>query len=440
LLEPRLQARYRQLVREHLGCSLPLAAGLRALPGGPQAFASTQAAWRFFANPAVTLPQLAQPLLDAARAGVATHAGEYALVVHDWSALHYEGHGGKRGCLRLPRARGRGYELRTALVLSDATGQPLAPAYLGLRAAEGIYETTAAAARPAGSRLDELAGTMAAVARLGWDKPAVHLIDREGDSVGHYRQWHRAGHRFLVRANAARWVTAGGRRRRLAEVVADLHAAAAFRPRGAVEYRGQSRPWFVAECAVTLHRPAKPQRRGQARRRVPGPPLPLRLVVSEVRAAGGAVLARWLLLTNLPPAVPAPRAAVWYYWRWRVESYFKLLKGAGQQVERWQQRTPAAVARRLAVAGMACVLAWQLARSPDPAAADLSRVLVRLSGRATKRSRPITEPALLAGLWTLLGMIELAHHHDLPALQRQLGLIFPAPRPRPPPGRNDPVA
>ena len=27
----------------------------------------------------------------------------------------------------------------------------------------------------------------------------------------------------------------------------------------------------------------------------------------------------------------------WYYWRWKIESFFKLLKSAGQQLESWQQ-------------------------------------------------------------------------------------------------------
>jgi IS4 transposase len=38
------------------------------------------------------------------------------------------------------------------------------------------------------------------------------------------------------------------------------------------------------------------------------------------------VLRQWLLLSNLPVEVSVERAALWYYWRWRVERYFKLLK------------------------------------------------------------------------------------------------------------------
>ncbi|MBV8231564.1 MAG: hypothetical protein JO329_16400 [Planctomycetaceae bacterium] len=53
------------------------------MPGTTQAFASTQAAWRFYANPRVTLPQLVRPLIEAARAAVEHDNQHYALVVHD---------------------------------------------------------------------------------------------------------------------------------------------------------------------------------------------------------------------------------------------------------------------------------------------------------------------------------------------------------------------
>ena len=60
-VEPRLQKRYQQLVQEHLQISQSVAAGLNALPGAATSFASTQAAWRFYRNPNVSLPALARP-------------------------------------------------------------------------------------------------------------------------------------------------------------------------------------------------------------------------------------------------------------------------------------------------------------------------------------------------------------------------------------------
>ena len=67
---------------------------------------------------------------------------------------------------------------------------------------------------------------------------------------------------------------------------------------------------------------------------------------------------------------------------------------------------------------MACVLIWQLARSPAPEAATLRSLLVRLSGRQMKWGVAFTEPALLAGLWVLLAMLELLEHYDLNELRR----------------------
>jgi hypothetical protein len=158
---------------------------------------------------------------------------------------------------------------------------------------------------------------------------------------------------------------------------------------------------------------------------VPGRPITLRLVVSEVRDAAGQVLARWLLLTNVPVTVAAATVALWYYWRWRIESYFKLLKGAGQQLEHWQQRTAAAIAKRLLVASMACVVVWRLARSEAPGAEQWRHLLVRLSGRQMGRGRTFTEPALLAGLWVLLAMLDVLDHYDLAELRRLAEFVRP---------------
>ena len=77
---------------------------------------------------------------------------------------------------------------------------------------------------------------------------------------------------------------------------------------------------YVAEAEVVLHRPGR-RNVGQKKVNVPGPPLPLRLVVTEVRDTQGRVLARWLLLTNVPAALAnAATIARWYYFRWRIES------------------------------------------------------------------------------------------------------------------------
>jgi len=417
-VDSRLQDRYLQLVQENLAPLDGAAAGLRALPGVASAFASTQAAWRFYKNPRVTLSRLAAPLIDHARRASADACDDYALVVHDWSFLHYKTHPSKADRTALGNSQDLGYELLTALVLGDRDGAPLAPVCQELRAQGGVLTTRAERRRRAVSQLDALGPVMAHVDGLGLARPTVHVIDAEADSVAHYRRWHRQGRLFLVRADDARYVLHQGRECQLSAVADGLRPQRAFRRARAVEFEGKQAEQWVAEAEVVLHRPARPQRRGQPRRPIPGVPLALRLVVSEVRRADGVVLARWLLLTNLPAAVAAERVALWYYWRWRVETYFKLLKKAGLHLEQWRQETAAALVRRLLVAGMACCVVWHLARSKAPEAERWRELLVRLSGRQMGWGKAYTEPALLAGLWMLLAMLELLEQEDLEELRR----------------------
>jgi hypothetical protein len=430
-LEKRLQDRYESLVLSHVQPLQRVAAGLRALPGGAGAFAATQAAWRFWRNDRASLPALARPLLQAAARAVPTACRDVALLVHDYSWLHYKHHPSKADRVRLSNDQDLGYELQAALLLSDRDGAPVAPIFQSLRGAGGVYSSRTTRVRTAPAKLDRLAPVMRFAQGLGWPRPIVHVIDREADSVGHYRAWARRGHWFVVRADDTRQVLHRGRERKLSEVVQQLREGGAFRHARPVLYHGQEQQQWVAEDRVTLHRAAK-QKCGRVSK--PGKALTLRLVVAEVRDAAGAVLAVWLLLCHLPAWVAAATAALWYYWRWRVESYFKLLKGAGLHLEHWQQETAAALAKRLLVAAMACVLVWQVGRSAAPAAATLREVLVRLSGRQVRRGVEATWPALLAGLAKLLDALWLVDHYDPRELnQLLLQTLHPPDGPDPPP-------
>ena len=419
-LEPRLQARYQHLVLEHLHASQSVAAGLQALPGTATSFASTQAAWRFYSNPDVSLSALAQPLIEQGRAALAEVGAHYALVLHDWSLLNYDRHTRKPDRFGRPQEHQQGYELQSALLVSDRDGAPLAPVYQNLRSATGLHTTRSATVQPDTTHLDELQERWNHLDTLDLGRPLVHLIDREGDSVGHYRQWQH--HHFLVRARGESKVAWAGQNLALATVAATLPTPLVFCRE--VQWQGQNAWQYVGETPVVLTRPARPKRRGQPPLTVAGPPVNLRLVVSEVRDAHGKVLAQWLLLSNVSASVSAAELALWYYWRWRIETYFKLLKSAGLQVEQWQQRSAGAVARRLWVAGAALVLVWQLARTDSPAAAQLRTVLVRLSGRQMKRGCLWTIPALLAGTWVLLAMLDLLEQQDLAHVRALAAQLF----------------
>ena len=264
-------------------------------------------------------------------------------------------------------------------------------------------------------------------------KPTVFIIDRQGDSVGHYRHWSLGEHRFIVRADDLPQVLHEQKQTALGQVADSLKAGDALTFARVVDHQGKPARQFTAQASVVLQRPATTQRVDKTtgkllRQTIAGPPLALRLIVSEIRDDKDNVLARWLLLTNLPESVDATTIALWYYWRWRIESYHKLLKSAGQQIEQWQQQTPSAMARRLAVAAMACVVVWRLARDQQPEAAAMRQVLVRLSGRQIKRGknrRDFTEPALLAGLGILIPMLLLLEEYDLEQLREMTRIFLP---------------
>lgn len=360
-------------------------------------------------------------------------------MVLDWCNLHLNRQASRCDRTALTQRQDLGYELLTALALSDRGGEPLAPLCLELKAAAGLYSTRSPKPLPAVAHLDGLEPVMRHLQQLG--RPAVFIIDREADSIAHLRAWEAAGMLYLIRADNQPRVIHQLRPQPLKAVAQHLREHHALHPCGKVLYQGAWVSQWVGETSVLITRPARTHRKdpsgGKTRHRnIAGPALPLRLVVSELRDEQGQVLACWLLLTNLSATqVSARQVALWYYWRWRIESYHKLLKSAGQQVEYWQQQEAGAFARRLLVGAMAAVVVWHLARQDSPAAQQLQQVLVRLSGRQIKRgstARTFTEPALFAGLGVLLPMLDLLQEHDPEDLRALLQQVLPGVLPPPP--------
>jgi len=432
-LEPRLQRRYEQLIESHLQATQATVSGIHAVCSASQAFATTQAAYRFLNNKRVTLGALAQQLIDAGRSEAAECCLEYLLVVHDWSQLMYRDHTKKHDRVALSSRRvPEGYELQSALLVSDRDGSPLAPVVQSLRAAKGVYCSRTPYVRQPLSPLDELDPTMTFVEGLKLPRPLVHIIDAEADSVAHYRQWStRSGRLYVVRADD-RLAEFAGKEQKFSVLREQLRQQDTFRRVREVTIHGQRAHQWIVEVPVTLTRPAYRNRPNSGdRRRIVGPPLPLRLVIAEVREDGGGVLAVWYLLTNVPAEVDAATIALWYHWRWLIETYFKLLKSAGMNVEMWQQETAAAIARRLLVASMACVTVWRLARSEHPQAKEARRFLVRLSGRQMKHKTTFTMPALLAGMWVLLAMLDTWEHYSPDDIRALADVALPHRRPPP---------
>lgn len=410
-----------------------VASGIHAVGSAGQTFAVTQAAYRFLNNDRVTLPQLAQQAIDLGRQEAAQTCDQYLLVVHDWSQLMYPEHTSKKDRAVLSSRRvPEGYELQTALLVSDQAGSPLAPVVMSLRAGDGVHCSRTSYVRQPLSPLDELDPTMTFLEQQEFPQPLVHIVDAEADSVDHYRQWAaRPGRLFVVRADD-RLAEFAGKEQRFSDIRQQLREQGAFRQVREVQYHGHRAKQWVAEATVTLTRAAQRNRpNSQDRRRVPGPPLTLRLVIAEVCDDFDDVLAVWYLLTNVPEQVDTATIALWYYWRWQIEKYFKLLKSAGANAEMWQQGTAAAIARRLWIASLACMLIWQLARSSHPQAGEARQFLVRLSGRQMKHKVPFTMPALLDGMWILLAMLDALETYTIDQLRTFAELALPHRRPPP---------
>jgi len=428
-VDPRLQRRYWKLVAEHSAALKPLAAGLRALPGAGKAFACTQAMWRFLKNDRMGRTTLMQPLWNHAREFIEAQQPEFILVVHDWSQLHFRKHQDKEDRIDLPCDWNKGYELLTALMVSAQNGRPVTPLAQALEAADGVHGTYSSGVQPAQSHMDALRPMMRAAEKAAAGTRCVHLIDREGNAVYYMRQWAKQKRLFIVRSDYSRVVRHEGEERNIRSVSQLLARRDEFRHVREVSYHGRRADQEVAETTVVLDRPAYQQRPKHGRKphvRIRGVPLSLRLVVSRVFDKDRRLLAEWYLLTNAPESVEDTTVALWYYWRWQIESYFKLLKSAGLQLEEWQQATAERILRRLLIAGMACTTVWQLARDSSPAAAAARCLLIRLSGRQMKRKRPFTEPALLAGLWVLLAILDVLDHYTVNDLRRAATVCFPA--------------
>jgi Transposase DDE domain len=403
LKDERLEKRWLFLIRSQMKVSSALAAGVGGLPNSKAAFAATQAAWRFYNNERIEFHELVAPMREYVRTQVNSMQSPFLIVAHDWCKLSFPGHSSRQDMAELSSESDVGYESTTSLAISGDDGTPLAPVEMHLKTKDGMLSTRDSDVHNA-IHLDQVLPTMQA--SLKWDlgKPILHIIDREADSLRHYREWEAAGHKFLIRADDRR-VLCDGRQMKLSEIRNEVRRQGAYQNAGPALYHGRAARLEVAEVAVVLHLPGR-MTIDKKRVYVPGDPLAMRLILTRVLDEEGKVLAEWYLLSNAPQEwADAAKLARCYYWRWRIESYFKLLKSHGFQLENWLQETATAILRRILVVSMAAVTVWHLMADNSEPAKEFKQMLVRISGRQTKRSRPFTPPALLAGLCRVLQVL-----------------------------------
>jgi Transposase DDE domain len=393
-------------VESHLKVNQHLATASHANLGTKSSFAATQAAWRFYANENTSLGKLSEPLLALSCDNIAEYCENYALIVHDWSGLNYSQHDSKKDKKVLHNRYEHGYELQSSIAVSDKNGMPLGVLVQNLVTADGVlssYQGEGWHREP--EHLQELATRVQWLEKQAINQPLVHIVDREGDAV----EWLRAcpSSQWLIRCRQNSTVLFEKTRYQVGELAKQLDYSTQARE---VRYQGKTAYQTTAQCRVDVVRAAKPKRKQADKdKQIHGEPFSANLVVSRVVDAEGRLVAEWYLLTNVF-TVSAQTVATWYYWRWQIECFFKLLKQQGLQLEDWQQESGLAIAKRLLVATQACVLVWELQQQNSLQAIEFKTFLVRLTGRQMKKTRPITPSALLEGLglfFTLMNTLDL---------------------------------
>lgn len=388
------------------------AAGPALKAGQNQAFSATQATWRFLSNENVTLSELIEPLREVGRQSAHRSQSEYVLLAHDWSKIDYKSHTAKRDLRQITHKHDIGYEMSTSLLIDAASGDSLAPMQMHLKTGNAVHSTATHPPDLNDHRLDELTPTMKEANDWGLDRKIVHVIDREANTLGRMRQWNQDGHFFLVRCDDRR-VEWEGKSVLLSEIEDYFEREVLFDTCGEALYHGKAVSQEVAETEIILKRPHSQVIDGK-KCQVRGEPLKIRFVVTRLVDENDHVLAQWKLLCNVFDAsISGYQIALWYYWRWLIETYFKLLKSHGQELEQWQQQSGGAIARRILVASMACVAVLQLQKDTRPEATQTKKILIRLSGRQMKYGVASTPPALLAGMMVLLSVTDVLESPDI---------------------------
>lgn len=418
-LEPRLIKRYHKLVRSHMSSSDLLSPGIRSTLSEHDSFSQVQAAWRFLNNDRCHLGELAKPILKSALESSKTHSVRYCLVAHDWSGMIYKSHASKKDRFGVHHEKELGYELQASLLLSDEHGGPLAPVALNLATQTKLLSTYRNETAREETHLEELASRINYLEEIGFNKTLVHIVDREGDSVQFMRDL--SNRKLLLRARSNSRVDYQGNSMRVDQLAKQLN----YTMSREISYKGKKANQYIAEAEVSITRVSQPKKRAAdgKKQRLKGVPIKLRFVVSQVQDQQGNIVAWWYLLTNINE-VSAGEIALWYYWRWSIETFFKLLKSAGMQLEAWQQESGEAIARRLLIACMACVFVWEIAEAKGAQAGELRKILVRLSGRQMKYGVPFTRPSLFAGLCSLLTTLDLLENNSVDELKQLLREIL----------------
>jgi len=383
------------------------------------ALAQVQAVWRFLNNPNVTIKALFAPVTTHLEQEIENQCDEYVLVASDWSNIDYKNHESKSDRIYVKgknTCKQNMYDLQSSLALSDRTGEPIAPMVHNLKTSKNIYSTYDDNIDMNLTHMEELLIRANYIRdNIKTDKKKVHITDREADVIASMRAFNKENHLLLFRGKDNSKVQYFDEDLKK-DIDIKQGELAKRLPLGkvvkSIKYRKKDVTIYANECNITITRDATKSTKTKDGKikiiKTPGKPLNLRFIVERLVDKDGNIVAQWILLSNIfDDKVTASTLANWYYYRWKIESYFKLLKSSGFNLEEWQQRDPLAIFKRLLVVSNSSMFVWKIANDKSANAKRLRDILIQLSGRQMQRKIEWTYPALLGGLESYLTTVDL---------------------------------
>jgi len=383
------------------------------------ALAQVQAVWRFLNNPKVTIQDLFTPVTTHLEQEIENKCNKYALIASDWSNIDYRNHESKSDRIYVKgkdTCKQNMYDLQSSLALSDVTGEPIAPVVHNLKTSKKVYSTYDENIDINLTHMEELLLRANYIRdNIKIDKKIVHITDREADVISSMRAFNKEKHLFLFRGKDNSKVQYFDEE--LDKYIDIKQGDLAKRlPLGkvvkSIKYRKKDVTIYANECKIKITRDATKRIKTKDGKtkiiKTPGEPLELRFIVERLVDKNGNIVAQWILLSNLfDDDVTASTLANWYYYRWKIESYFKLLKSSGFNLEQWQQRDPLAIFKRLLIVSNSSMFVWKIANDKSANAKRIRDILIQLSGRQMQRKIEWTYPALLGGLDSYLTTVDL---------------------------------
>lgn len=396
--------------------------GLAILLKDVKGYSQAQSAWRFYNNNNVDIKSLNKPIIEEGIKNIKQESDKYLLIAHDWSLINYRNHESKKDCIEVNRSKNnksksKGYELQSSLAISDITGEPITPLVHNLKTKDKVYSTYDNNINISTTHLNELKSRIEYIDnKLNIDKIKVHIIDREADSSTFLREL-KKNNFYIIRAIDDRKVEYNNEEMKQKELANRLRLGKYVK---SIQYKNRQVKIYVNSVNVKITRDSyiidKSVTNKTKYKRVKGKTIDTRFIVERLVDKDNKIVATWLLISNLKDNVDDKTIALWYYYRWNIESYFKLLKSSGFNLESWQQVKSEAIFKRLLIASYASLLVWQIEHSNKRNIVEIKKFLVKLSGRLIQRGKVSTSPALLAGIWNFFSAMDIIELYDIDKL------------------------